>query len=141
MINAITFFWYDALFWPVLLISSLFTLPFYILYSRAIVPLFLFNKRPAAFALASVAFFIFIQLLLIGINAMVLIFPLSPPEQHYASFDSRTLARSGLWGLVNMFFAATISFLKKLSDEEEMLANLQKDNTQFRLKYLQSQLN
>jgi two-component system LytT family sensor kinase len=141
IINAVTFFWYDALFWPALLISNLVTLPVYILYSRSVVPLYLFQKRPVAFAFASVAFFIFIQFLLLGINSVILIFPLSPPEQFYVSYSWRGLARNELWGLVNMFLAVTIAFLKKLFDEESIMASLQKDNTMFRLKYLQSQLN
>ena len=66
--NAVAYFWYDPLFWPALLISSLVTLPVYILYSRSVVPLFLFQKRPVAFAFASIAFFVFIQVLILGIN-------------------------------------------------------------------------
>ena len=141
LISAVTFFWYDALFWPVLLISNLVTLPAYILYSGSVVPSFIFQKRPVAFAFASVAFFIFIQVLLLGINAVILLFPLSPPEQFYVSFNLRALVSSGVWALVNMFLAVTIAFLKKLFDEKELMASLQKDNTMFRLKYLQSQLN
>ena len=141
MINAITFFWYDALFWPVLLISSLVTLPVYILYSRSVVPLFLFQKRPVAFALASVAFFIFIQVFILGINEIISLFPLSPPGQLFVSSYSRALAGNGMWGLINIFLAVTIAFLKKLFDEEGTMTALQKDNTMFRLKYLQSQLN
>jgi two-component system LytT family sensor kinase len=141
LISAVTFFWYDVLFWPVLLISNLATLPAYILYSRSVVPLFLFQKRPLVFALASVAFFIFMQVLLLGINAVILLFPLTPPEQFYVSSNLRALVSGGLWSLVNMFLAVTIAFLKKLFDEKEIMASLQKDNTMFRLKYLQSQLN
>ena len=141
MINAVTFFWYDPLFWPALLISSLVTLPAYIIYSRSVVPAFLFQKRPVVFALASIAFFIFIQVLLLGINAVISLFPLYPPAQFYVSSSPRAVAGNALWGLVNIFLAVTIAFLKKLFDEEDMMADLQKDNTMFRLKYLQSQLN
>ncbi|MEP6950598.1 MAG: histidine kinase [Ginsengibacter sp.] len=141
MINAVAFFWYDALFWPVLLISNLATLPLYILYSRSAVPSFLFEKRPVAFAFTSAAFFIFIQILLFGINAVITIFSLSPSEEFYVSSYPRALVTGALWGLVNMLIAVAIAFLKKLFDEEEMKAGLQKDNTMFRLKYLQSQLN
>jgi LytS/YehU family sensor histidine kinase len=105
------------------------------------VPLFLFQKRPVVFAFTSVAFFIFIQVLLLGIDAVILIFPLSSPEQFYVSSSWRGLARNGLWSLVNMFLAITIAFLKKLFDEKEIMESLRKDNTMFRLKYLQSQLN
>ena len=141
MIDGVTFFWNDALFWPVLFAGSLLTLPVYILYSRSVVPLLLFEKRPIAFAFASIVFFIFIQVLLIGINSFILIFPLSGPEKLYVSSSWRVFARSGIWGLVNIFLAVTIAFLKKLFDEQPVIANLKKDNTMFRLKYLQSQLN
>ncbi|MEO8763548.1 MAG: histidine kinase [Ginsengibacter sp.] len=140
-VNAVTFFWYDALFWPVLLVSSLVTLPVYILYSRTVVPSLLFQQRPVAFALASTAFFIFIQLLVPGINGVIALFVLSPPEQLYVSGHSRALAVTLLWGLLNIFLAVTIAFLKKLFDEKPVIAGLQKDNSMFRLKYLQSQLN
>jgi LytS/YehU family sensor histidine kinase len=66
---------------------------------------------------------------------------LSRPEQLYVSSSWRVFARSGIWGLVNIFLAVTIAFLKKLFDEQPVIARLQKDNTMFRLKYLQSQLN
>jgi two-component system LytT family sensor kinase len=141
MINAVSLFWYDALFWPVLLIGNLVTLPAYIIYSRSLVPFYLFQKRPVAFALGSIAFFIFIQVFLLGIDTVILIFPLSPPEKFYLSSSWQGITRSGLWGLVNLFLAVTIAFLKKLFDEETIMAGLQKDNTMFRLKYLQSQLN
>ena len=93
------------------------------------------------FAFASIIFFIFIQALLFGINAIISLFPLSPPEQFYVSSYSRALVSNALWGLINMFLAVTIAFLKRLFDEEGTMATLQKDNTTFRLKYLQSQLN
>ena len=141
MSNAVTFFWYDPLFWPALLISNLVTLPAYILYSRSVVPLFLFKNALWRLRSPVLHFFIFIQVLMLGINAVISIFPLSPPEQFYVSSYPRALVTGGLWGLVNMFLAVTIAFLKKLFDEEPIMASLQKDNTMFRLKYLQSQLN
>jgi two-component system LytT family sensor kinase len=141
LINAVTFFWYDPVFWPALLITSLLTLPVYILYSRSVVPSLLFQKRPIGFALTSVVFFIFIQVIILAINALISLFPLSPPEQLYVSGYSRALATTLICGLINIFLAITIAFLRKLFDEKPVMAGLQKDNTMFRLKYLQSQLN
>ena len=69
-------------------------------------------------------------------------FPLSPTRAILCIIlFTGHLLRDALWGLINMFLAVTIAFLKKLFDEEELMATLQKDNTMFRLKYLQSQLN
>ncbi|HLK29776.1 MAG TPA: histidine kinase [Puia sp.] len=141
VINAVTFFWFDAIFWPALLISSLITLPVYFFYSRMIIAHLLFNKKYITFAFASIAFFIFVQLILLGINSLILQFPLSLPEQFYLSSSPRVIVRDGLWSLVNIFLATAIAFIKKLFDEKVMMQGLQKDNTMFRLKYLQSQLN
>jgi sensor histidine kinase YesM len=140
-INAVTFFWFDAIFWPALLISSLITLPVYFFYSRMIVAQLLFNKKYVAFAFACIAFFIFVQFITLGINSIILQFPLSLSEQFYLSSSFRVVVRDGLWSFVNIFLATAIAFIKKLFDEKIMMEGLQKDNTMFRLKYLQSQLN
>src|SRR5437763_284024 len=116
LINAVTFFWYDPLFWPALLITSIVTLPLYVLYSRSVVPVFLFEKRPVAFGLASICAFVFIQAILLGINAIISLFPLSPPEEFFVSFAPRAVAGNLLWGMINIFLAVTIAFLKKLFD-------------------------
>ncbi len=140
-VNAITFFWFDAIFWPALLISSLITLPVYFFFSRIVVVQLLFNKKYVAFAFASIAFFILLQFILLGINALILQFPLSLPEKFYLIPSLRVIVRDGLWCVINIFFAVAIAFIKLLFDEKAMIRHLQKDNTMFRLKYLQSQLN
>src|SRR5262249_50002367 len=49
--------------------------------------------------------------------------------------------RESIWIFINSIFATAAAYVKKIVDEEEQLANLQKDNVLYRLKYLQSQLN
>ena len=51
------------------------------------------------------------------------------------------MVRESIWIFINMFLAIVAAFVKKTYDEEEVLESLQKDNTLYRLKYLQSQLN
>jgi two-component system LytT family sensor kinase len=84
--------------------------------------------------------FIFIQLFLAGIYSVVSQLSLSATERVYFSFTGSTLVRVTLWTFINLSFAFAISFLRKSYEEEEVLANLQKDNTLFKLKYLRSQL-
>jgi two-component system LytT family sensor kinase len=140
-VNAITFFWFDAIFWPALIVSSLITVPFYFFYSRIVVAHLLFSRKYILFTLATIGFFIFIQFVLLGVNTMLLQLPLSLPGQFYLSFSTRVFVRDGLWSLINIFLATAIAFIKKLLDEKIIMEGLQKDNTMFRLKYLQSQLN
>ena len=59
-------------------------------------------------------------------------------EQAYFSYKPKTLARESLWIFINMFLAVVAAFVKKTLDEDEVLESLQKDNTLYRLKYLQS---
>ena len=96
VINAVTFFWFDAIFWPVLFITSLITLPVYFFYSRMMVAQLLFNKKYIAFAFASVAFFIFVQFILLGINSLILQFPLSLPQQFYLASSPRAVSYTHL---------------------------------------------
>jgi two-component system, LytTR family, sensor kinase len=141
MINAVAFFWHDPLFWLVLLLGHLVTLPVYILYSRWAVPDFMFARRRLLFVAITLAFFLFIQGMVSGINAIVSLFTLSGPEQAYVSESWQVFARNCLWGLAGIFLAVTIAYLKKLFDEKDLVTSLERDNTMFRLKYLQSQLN
>jgi len=62
-------------------------------------------------------------------------------EQAYFSYKPKTFVRESIWIIINMFIAVVAAFMKKTFDEEEVLESLQKDNTLYRLKYLQSQLN
>lgn len=141
LVNSLTIFWIDRRIWIVLFFINLLILPAYLLYSRFIVPKFLFHQRPIAFIFISIGFFIFVHLFLMAIYAFIMGFQPLLIEQAYFSYKPKTLARESLWIFINMFLAVVAAFVKKTLDEDEVLESLQKDNTLYRLKYLQSQLN
>jgi LytS/YehU family sensor histidine kinase len=141
VINTFTFFWWEPLFGLVLLFISLLTMPIYLLFARNAVEGFLFKKKPIPFAALCILFFTISLLLQTGISNMILNFPLNPQEKFYFTTSTRTLARESMWIIVNLFLATSIAYLKKFFEERELLRQVQKDNTQFKLKYLQSQLN
>jgi len=141
LVNSLTIFLHDPRIWAVVLLVNLFILPAYFLYSMIIVPRFLFENRYLRFFLFSILFLISVQLLLYGIYSLILQFSLSPLEQSYFSYSYSTIIREGLWSTINMLIAIGIYFIKKALDEKDMLIDLERDNANFKLKYLRSQLN
>jgi two-component system, LytTR family, sensor kinase len=141
LINTITYFWFNSIFFIGLLFMNLIAFPLYILYGRVIVPKVLLRKRPLTFSVVSVAFFIFMLFFVMGLNALLSSLSLTTQEYFYLSNSFRTLVRDGMWIAVNMSLCMMMALLKKSFDEQELVINLKKDNNQFRLKYLQSQLN
>jgi two-component system LytT family sensor kinase len=61
--------------------------------------------------------------------------------QAYFTFSPTTILRESLWFVVNMVFATNIAWLKNTHDEKEIIASLEKDNANIKVKYLRSQLN
>ncbi len=55
--------------------------------------------------------------------------------------DSKDCERECSWSILYTLIAIGIYFIKKALDEKELLKNLERDNNNFRLKYLRSQLN
>ncbi len=141
LVNSLTLFFGDKRIWAVLFLVNLIALPAYFLYSVTIVPKFLFQKRYIAFIFISLLSFIAIQVLLFAIYSIILKFRLSPYEQSYFTYDYITIIRESLWTIINMSLAVGIYFIKKALDERDLLISLEKDNTNFKLKYLRAQLN
>jgi two-component system, LytTR family, sensor kinase len=141
LVTTITMFWFMPSFSVGLLFISVFLFPAYLLYARLIVPKFLFQKKYFLFILTSIVFFILVQLLSAAIHSFILQFSLELQEQFYLISSPRTIIRDGLWILIYICLCTAFSFYKKTIDEHELVAELKKDNTLFRLKYLQSQLN
>ncbi|MEO8109952.1 MAG: histidine kinase [Ginsengibacter sp.] len=145
LINFFTFFYKDIIFLPVLLLISLLVFPFYFLYAKAIIPWLAFTKRYFLFGLITAGFYIIIIAFLLLIfsfihleeNASIQLQSLQP----YFTFSSATVIRESLWIFVSIVFATSIAFLKKNFDEAGTIASLEKDNANFKLKYLRSQLN
>jgi len=89
----------------------------------------------------SIIFFLLNLSLMSGLNSLISDFEMNPQEKFYFANSARTLVRSGFWTLINMLLAFTIAFLRRAFDEREQIRQLRKDNSVFKLKYLQSQLN
>ncbi|HYK47894.1 MAG TPA: histidine kinase [Parafilimonas sp.] len=141
LVSSLTIFLHDAKMWAVVLLINLLVLPAYLFYSMTIVPRFLFQRKYIQFFALSVLFLISLQLVLFSIYSLILKFSLSPPEQSYFTYTDGTIIRENLWSVINMSMAIGIYFIKKALDEKETLENLEKDNANFKLKYLRSQLN
>ena len=145
VINFLSFFSADIVFLPILVGISALIFPFYLLYSKVIVPTFLYTKRYVLFCTISIAFYAAIHLLLMFFysffhleNSVIIRLQ---SYQRYFTYSTTTFIREGAWCMINMIFATSISFLRKHFDDEELLTALEKDNINFKLKYLRSQLN
>jgi len=145
LINFFTFFSNATIFLPVLLVINVLVFPFYFLYSKIIIPEFLFAKRYVWFSVISLAFYAVVHLLLMLIYSF---FHLDEnpdkvlqPLQSYFNYSPATFMRESLWIFVNIIFATNIAFLRKSFDDEDLVAALERDNATFKLKYLRSQLN
>jgi sensor histidine kinase YesM len=147
LINFFTFFSRDAVFLPVLLGISALTFPLYFLYSKVIIPDFLYRKRYVWFCIISVGIYASIHLLLMFCYSFI-----HPDRsvieearfriyQSYFTYSTVSFTREGLWCILNMTFAASISFLRKYLDEGDLLTALERDNMDFKVRYLRSQLN
>ncbi|MEP6682122.1 MAG: histidine kinase [Parafilimonas sp.] len=141
VISSITIFVNDFSIWLVLFLINLFILPAYLFYAGILVPKFLFTKKYLRFIILSIFFIAVLQFLLFAIYSIILSFKLLPVEQLYFSYNYSTIIRECIWCIINMSLSIGIFFIKKALDEKILLINLEKDNNNFRLKYLRSQIN
>ena len=141
LVTTILSFWFLPSFFIALLFINSILFPAYLLFSRYIIAPLLFQRKKLVFIIASILFLFFIQLLTIGIHNFLLRFSLEPQEQFYLVSSARTITRDILWAMINMSLCIIFCYIRKSTDDHELLATLQKDNLLIRLKYLQSQLN
>ncbi|MEO6328693.1 MAG: histidine kinase [Ginsengibacter sp.] len=145
LINFFTLFYGHIIFLPVLAGISVLIFPLYILYSKVIIPAFLFTKRYVHFVLFTLAFYIVIQLLLMLVYSFFHYDDNDASDRKtlyaYFSYSPVSIIRESFWFLVNGLFAVNIAFLKRTLDEGNNVADLEKENASFKLKYLRSQLN
>ncbi len=144
-INFFTFFYRHIIFLPVLLSIGLLIFPFYLFYAKAIIPLFAFKKRWIWVSLITFTIYIIIIAFLVLIYSFIhpdhSHLQLLHPLQSYFTFSAATVVRESLWVFVNILFATSIAFLRKNYNEKDLIATLEKDNANYKLKYLRSQLN
>jgi two-component system LytT family sensor kinase len=145
LINYFTFFYRDIIFLPILLLISLITFPFYLIYAKAIIPRFVIKKNYVWLSLLTFGTYIVIIAFLWLIYSFIhLEENASRPIaalQSYFNFSLFTFIRESLWIVANIIFAKSIAFLKKNFNDEDIIASLEKDNSNLKLKYLRSQLN
>ncbi len=145
LINFFTFFYDDLVFLPILFLVSLLIFPFYFLYAKAIIPWLAFTKRYRLLSLVTVGFYMGVVAFLSLIYSFVNLKDNSSEHVHslqsYFNYSSFTITRESLWFFVNIIFATSIAFLRKNFDEADIISTLEKDNANFKLKYLRSQLN
>jgi len=140
LVNSLGVFPHQPTAWIVLLITALLLLPLYIVYSRWVVPRFLFTKRYFFFALITCAFFVTVLALVFLLYQLV---PASVYDkgQDYFFYHATSIARESSWIIIHLCLALAIAFLRKKLDEEDTLETLQKENIFYKLRYLRTQLN
>jgi two-component system, LytTR family, sensor kinase len=139
LVNSLGSFPHQKLVWILLLVTSLLTSPLYILYSRLIVPKYLFTKRYLVWALFTVLFFLALHALLLFVYKVEISFDYST-NQAYFSYSSLTAYRESVWILINGFLALSIAWLRKKWDEEDSIETLKKENTYYKIRYFRTQL-
>jgi len=138
LVNFITVFSKHAWMPVVLLLMHLCPFLLYLLFSRWVVPSFLFKKRYIAFAQFCLAFYVVIQLFLMMVYSWV-----HTPAQEfvqYFSFSWATTVRELIWFAINIALVVNIAFIKKTFDGEDAMLALQKETTILKLKYIRSQV-
>lgn len=138
LLNYITVFSTHKWMLLLLLLLNLCLFPLYMLFSRWVVPAFLFNKRYIAFVQLCIAWYVGTQLFLMMVYSWI---GLPWPEmEYYFRYSIATTSREFVWFVVNIILVTGIAFIKKTFDEEDALASLQKETTVLKLKYIRSQV-
>jgi len=140
LVNGLGVFPHQKIAWIVLLVVSLLVLPLYILYSKIIVPKFLFTRNDLVFFLLTILFFLLVHTLLFLLYKIALSF-IPGPGQNYFSYSTISLARESAWIFINGCLAVSIAYLRRKLGEEETIEALQKDNSFYKLRYFRTQLN
>jgi sensor histidine kinase YesM len=139
-INGLSVFASDWRSWFLLLFVNMIVLPLYIIYARIIVPRTLFQHHSLVFMICSILLLLIIQGLIFLLYSYI-INPEAEPGRTYFAYTWTTVIRETFWTILYMFLAVSIALNKKALDDRDLLAELRKDNTNFKIKYLRSQLN
>ena len=126
--------------WIILMVSGAFLLPLYILYSRAVVVKFLFERKYLVFGGLTLLFLVTLLTLIFSLFKIGQAF-VRDPGYYYFSYSSLSLVREITWILINCCFAVTIAYFRSKWTEEERMEDMQKENTYYKLRYFRTQLN
>jgi sensor histidine kinase YesM len=140
LVNSLGIFPNQKLIWIVLMVTSLLLLPLYILYSRFIVPKFLFNKKYVIYGSLTLLLWLLVHLILFLFYKIAQSF-ISNEVVNYFSYSAITIARESSWIIINSLLAIAIAYNRLKGDEKEMIEALQKENTFYKIRYFRTQLN
>ncbi len=140
LVNSLGIFPHQKTAWIVLLAINLLISPLYILYSKIIVPKFLFSgKYPLYFSL-TLLFFLLVHCLLYFLYKIPSLF-IHGPAQDYFLYSAISKVRESAWILISICLAVSIAWLRKKLEEEETLELIKKESTYYKLRYFRTQLN
>lgn len=140
MLNSISSFPHQKPAWWLLLTVSLLILPLYILYSRIIVPKFLFTRNWMLYGAFTMAFFLVILALIFLLYRISLLYD-HDPWTYYFSYSTSSVVRESSWIIINICLAIGIAYMRVKLDEEEKMGTLRKENNFYKLRYFRTQLN
>lgn len=139
--NGLGYFSSDWPGWLLIVLVSGAILPLYLVYSRLMGTVFLFQKRKVFSVLMSVLTFLVIQVVIFTFYSLLAKLDLRPVEHAYFTFSTNTTIREISWTIINMCLAMAIGFIRKAADDRYLVAETQKENAYLKLRYLRSQLN
>ena len=122
------------------MVVSLLLLPLYLLYSRIIVPKFLFNKKYVIYGSLTLLFGLLIHFLLFVLYKIAQSI-ISYDSLSYFLYSAITIARESSWIFINACLAVAIAYLRVKLDEKDIIAALQKENAYYKIRYFRTQLN
>jgi len=140
LVNSLGSFPHQKPAWYLLMAVSLLVSPLYILYSRIIVPKFLFTKRHLVYGLLTISFFLVVLSLVFLLYKIALLYD-HDAWTYYFSYSASNIAREISWVIINTCLAVSIAYGRAKLDEQDVVAALQKENTFYKLRYFRTQLN
>jgi two-component system, LytTR family, sensor kinase len=140
LVYSLAVFPHQKTIWIVLLVVNLFVLPLYILYSRVIVPKFLFPGKWLLYGALTILFSVLVPVVIFLLYKIIQSF-LFGGGQDYFFYSPISLAREIAWLFIHTCLAISIAWLRKKLDEEDTMDTIQKENTYYKLRYFRTQLN
>ena len=140
LVNSLGIFATQQTMWVVLMVVNLLLFPLYLLYSRIIVPRFLFTKKYLFYGLLTLLFTFVLHLLLLFLYKMVAsLFGDETPG--YFNYSAYTIARETSWIGIHIALAIAIAYFRLQVQEKNIMETLQKENTFYKVRYFRTQLN
>ena len=140
LLNGLGSFPEDGRAWLALAITSLISLPLYMLFSRLAVPRFLFGRKYVVFIACTAG------LALMAFGLVFLLFNwtdgwVPDNRKNYFAFSGWSIAREMAWVALNTFFAVFIAQFRRRLDEKHTLAVIEKELEYYKIRYFRTQLN